>query len=385
MRRILLLILAISLSAGWLISCGSSGSKVGPPQSQKTQFLFLQDAGNYLFTPMVGKFTSAGSGTVFTAYSVVDASTNQPITGQFFSIVLSPDGTKAAIDLYGGIDGNNDQMDIYVVNADGSLNPVALTNDVYDDLMPQFSPDGRKIVFASLRPVPGSTSGEWQWQIALVNTDGSGVEQILPIPMGIDYQMAPTFSPDGTRIATQATGTIDGVPFSGILVTNLNGTNAIALTNPLFSDTCDYCQDQMPSFSPDGRKIAFSRENYTQSPSVSDIYIMNADGTNVTKLTDGVGINSDPLLLNVAGMGQTIVFNSNRDNLSITSGAGFDLYSIGTDGTGLTRLTNNTLFDGMSEWWYNGPGSGTAARSNIRTDSHRPPHRDHPPIHRFRW
>lgn len=161
----------------------------------------------------------------------------------------------------------------------------------------------------------------------------------------------------------------------------------MTLTNPLFSDTCAYCEDQLPSFSADGSKIAFSRENYTQSPSVSDIYIMNADGTNATKLTAGIGINSDPLLLSGSDLAGTILFNSNRGNLGITSGAGFDLYSIKSDGAGLTRLTSNTLLDGMCGWWYEGTGSADAAvrRANILSRKHNPAYRSRPPIRGLHW
>jgi|SRR5579862_577335 len=391
MRKVLLLV-TMSLSSLWLISCGSSSKQVvvppPPPQPSITTFAFMQEAGNYLFSPMLGTFTTTNGTTVFAASAVVDPSTNQPVTGGFYSIILSPDGKKAAIDLYGGLDGDNDQLDIFVADASGSGNPVEVTNDAYEDLMPQFSPDGSKVVFASLRPIPGDTNGYWQWQIAIMNADGSGAEQVLPIAPGIVYQMAPTFSPNGKQIATQAIGNLDsGSPFQGILLTNIDGSNPIYLTNPLFSDTCDYCEDQMPSFSPDGSKIVFSRENYTQSPSVSDIYVMNADGTNVTKLTDGVGINSDPLLLNSSELSGTIVFNSNRDNLSITSGAAFDLYSIKTDGTGLTRLTNNTLFEGMCGWWYTGTGGADTAtrRANPLSREHHPTYRGRPAIRGLHW
>ncbi len=275
-------------------------------------------------------------------------------------------------------------MDIFVADSGGVSNPVEITNDAYEDIMPQFSPDGKRVVFASLRPIPGNSTDEWQWQwqIAIMNADGSGAEQVLPIPPGIVYQMAPTFSPNAKQIATPAIGDLNaGPPFQGILLTNIDGTNPVTLTNPLFSDTCDYCEDQLPSFSGDGSKIGFSRENYTLSPSVSDIYIMNADVTNATKLTDGIGINSDPLLLSGSDLAGTIPFNSNRGNVGITSGAGFDLYSIKSDGTGLTRLTNNTLFGGMCGWWYEGTGSADAAvrRANILSRKHHPTYRSRPP------
>jgi hypothetical protein len=181
----------------------------------------MQEAGNYRFSPMLGKFTTTNGNTVFTAYAVIDPSTNHPVTGAFYSIILSPDGKKAAIDLYGGLDGDTDQRDIFVADSRGVGHPVETTNDAYEDIMPQFSPDGKKVVFASLRPIPGYTTDEWQWQIAIMNADGSGMEQVLPIPPGIVYRMAPTFSPNGKQIATQAIGDLNaGTPFQAILLTN---------------------------------------------------------------------------------------------------------------------------------------------------------------------
>jgi hypothetical protein len=58
----------------------------------------MQEAENYFFTPMLGRFKTANGNIVLTPSAVIDPSTNQPITGAFYSIVLSPDGKKAAID-----------------------------------------------------------------------------------------------------------------------------------------------------------------------------------------------------------------------------------------------------------------------------------------------
>lgn len=112
---------------------------------------------------------------------------------------------------------------------------------------------------------------------------------------------------------------------------------------------------------------------------------MNADGTNATKLTDGIGINSDPLLLSGSDLAGTILFSSNRDNLGIASAAWSDLYSIKNDGTGLTRLTNHTLFAGMCGWWYEGIGNADTAarRANILSRKHHPTYRGRPPIGRL--
>ena len=125
-----------------------------------------------------------------------------------------------------------------------------------------------------------------------------------------------------------------------------DGSNPQMLTNPSSTEGCG-CHDQTPAFSANGSKITFSREDWT-NPDIAhkeDVYIMNADGTGITKLTDGVGINFEPMMLNVAGVGERILFSSNRDNLTMPGGMGFEMYSMNLDGTGMTRLTNNNLYD----------------------------------------
>ena len=376
MRKILLFIAVLSITAAWMVGCGDSAKKVVVvPATPLPNVAFLQGPADMsdMLTPMLGTFTSSGQ---FVTKAVMDTD-NKPVTAEINSIALSADRTKATLDLYGGLDGNSDQWDIWVAKSDLSTNPTQITNDVYDDVLPQFSHDGAKIAYASYRPIPGDINGDYQWQIVVRNASAGGTELVLPIPAGVWYQMHPTFSPDGTKIAMMADGYWNDIPFAGIMITNADGSNPQALTNPLYTEACYYCQDELPTFTADGTKIVFSRDNWNQSPEVADIYVMNAaDGSNLTQLTDGVGLNSDPLAITISSLGESILFNSNRENLDITTSGGFCLYSMKTDGTGLTRLTNNTLFDGFSTWWYGGPGDAAAAR-HASTLSHR-----YQPLHR---
>jgi Tol biopolymer transport system component len=386
MRKILVSSLVLTLTAVWLIACGSSSKPKVLPQT--TVFAFLQEApsaGNYMFSPVRGTFSTIGGNTTFTATTVVDTSTNKPVIGDFGSIILSADSKKATFDLYGGLDGTSNQWDIWVANADGTGNAVQISKDGYEAAFPQFSPDGTKVVYASNRPIPGNESS-YQWQIVVANASGTGTAQVLPIPAGMQYQMHPTFSPDGTKLAMIGggyTSGTSGVPFYGILLTNADGTNAQVLSNALYSDTCYFCYDELPSFTSDGTKIAFSRDNEDQTPEVEDIYIMNADGTGITKLTDSVGINNDPLVLSISAVGERILFSSNRDNVNGGNG-GYDLYSIKTDGTGLTRLTNNTLYDAFSQWWYYIEDPAAAQHMNRVSREHMP-FRGHGATHRVNW
>ncbi|MBI4723251.1 MAG: PD40 domain-containing protein [Candidatus Stahlbacteria bacterium] len=77
-----------------------------------------------------------------------------PSLDQIFSPSFSPNGEFIA--LRGVKDG---AADIYVLNySTGELNPV--TQDIYDDLTPSWSPDGKNIVFSSDRPAQGE---KWKY------------------------------------------------------------------------------------------------------------------------------------------------------------------------------------------------------------------------------
>jgi len=386
MRKFLYFSLILCV-ASWLTGCGSSSKPVVQPQT--SSFAFMQaapSAGTGMFTPALGTFSTLNGNTTFSYKLYMDPTTNQAIAMDMGSIVLSANGTKATFEFYGGTaDFPSNQWDIWVANTDGTGNPVQISNDAYDDAFPSFSPDGTKVVYASYRPIPGDTAGDYQWQIVVANSDGSGTAQVLPIPVGILYQMHPTYSPDGTKLAMMAGGYINegSVAVDGIMLTNADGTNAQVLSNPLYSDACYYCADELPAFTPDGSQIVFSRDNWNQCTEFEDIFVMNVDGTNQTTLTDNIGLNHDPLVLNVSGAGPRILFSSNRDNPTAGDN-GFEIYSMKMDGTSITRLTSNSLFDAFSQWWYEGQESAAARHANLLTREHRM-YRGCAAAHPVRW
>ena len=87
----------------------------------------------------------------------------------------SPDGQKIAFDALEepmlDLEANV-KYDIYVMNSDGS-NIVNLTDDPRADLYPSWSPDGRKIMFGTLRGDPGDLI------LYMMNSDGSGAERFM--------------------------------------------------------------------------------------------------------------------------------------------------------------------------------------------------------------
>jgi Tol biopolymer transport system component len=186
----------------------------------------------------------------------------------------SPDGSKIAF--RSSRDGNHE---IYVMNADGS-NQTRLTNDSAADRDPEWSPDGTKIVFQSARPAAGETG----FRLYTMDADGSNQTQLTSFT-GSATHSSPSWSPDGTQIAY----TCNYGSGLNVCVADADGTNEVQITN----DTSDEIR---PSWSPDGTQIAY--ESSVDSGGQT-IYIMDADGSNKTRITqlfpsfEGYSIYSD--------------------------------------------------------------------------------------------
>lgn len=85
--------------------------------------------------------------------------------------------------------------------------------------------------------------------------------------------------------------------------------------------------DQHPKWSPDSRRISF----VSSRAGNFDLYVMNADGTNVTRLTDDPANDFDPIWM---PDGQSLIFSSERDSRS-------DLYRVWLNDRHVDRLTNH--------------------------------------------
>jgi WD40 repeat protein len=97
----------------------------------------------------------------------------------------------------------------------------------------------------------------------------------------------------------------------------------------------------LPALSPDGSRIVFSSDRF--SPGDLELYVMNADGTGVIRLTNSSGVD---IVSSGAWSpdGSRIVFTSVRDDPH------GDIYVMNADGTGVVRLTNDPAFDALPAW-----------------------------------
>jgi Tol biopolymer transport system component len=99
--------------------------------------------------------------------------------------------------------------------------------------------------------------------------------------------------------------------------------------------TADRDQNTDPSWSPDGKRIAFVKNRGS-----SDIYVMDADGANVTQLTHGEGLNRTPAW---SPDGRRIVFATDRDG-------NWEIYVMEADGSMPTNLSRNPGYDADPAW-----------------------------------
>jgi Tol biopolymer transport system component len=110
--------------------------------------------------------------------------------------------------------------------------------------------------------------------------------------------------------------------FANVWIMNDDGTDALALGLP-----ADQSFD--PSWAPDGKRVLF---NSARGETTTSIYIMNPDGTGVTRITNAPGLVGDT---RPVAFGKQVAF--------VRSVAGtYTIYRVNVDGTGLAPIAPGT-------------------------------------------
>ena len=241
-------------------------------------------------------------------------------------------------------DGN---AEIYVMDTDGG-NQRRLTNNRHDDWNPSWSPDGKRIVFFSNRD-GHVIDGRPTTEIYVMDADGGNQQNLTNHP-GDDH--SPSWSPDGKQIAFSSfRRDRDGnLPHFDIYVMDTDGGNQQRLTN-------NRKNDWNPSWSPDGKQIAFESDRKGDLQNF-EIYVMDADGQNLQNLTNNRVDDGSP---SWSPDGKRIAFASDRSG----NFRSYEIYVIDADGQNLQNLTNHPHND-FSPVWF-GPAFAVAPAGKTLT------------------
>ncbi len=188
--------------------------------------------------------------------------------------------------------------------------------------VPSWSPDGSRIVFA-VNSYEAQSSEQGNWDIYVADADGSSVTR-LTID-NIDH--SPAWSPDGTKIA-YVYGYGDD---QQIRVMNADGSDVQKLTS-------DRGFHASPTWSPDGSQIAYVAFDGTNA----NIYVVNADGSAAHRVTDDPAHEGAPAW---SPDGRLIAFTS--------EGGSRDpgVYAMSPDGTGVTEWAHDPDPANLSIAW----------------------------------
>ena len=187
------------------------------------------------------------------------------------------------------VSGRSGNPEIYVMDADGG-NLRRLTDNSDRDFSPAWSPDGKRIAFISERDGhPRRVPGWFASEIYVMDADGGNQQNLTNNPAN---DRSPSWSPDGKRIAFHSNR--EGRFNYEIYVMDADGGNLQRLTeNPNL--------DEDPAWSPDGERIVFSsaREGHVvHNLDITDeIYVMDADGGNQQRLTENRNNDWNPVLV----------------------------------------------------------------------------------------
>jgi Tol biopolymer transport system component len=238
-----------------------------------------------------------------------------------------------------------------------------------------FFPTKRRILYASTHmaakecpPRPDFRRGYvWpiyaSYDIFTARPDGSDVKQLTKTA---GYDAEATISVDGRKIVftSMRDGDLD------IYTMDASGKNVRRLTTALG-------YDGGPFFSRDGKQIVYRAYHpktpeqiarYKQKlaenliePTVFELWVMNADGTNKRQVTRLGAASFAPYFF---PDGKRIIFASNMND---PKGRNFDLYLVNVDGTGLERITYEETFDGFPMFSPDGKKLVFASNRNAQT------------------
>lgn len=213
---------------------------------------------------------------------------------------------------------------------------------VVSDQYPSFSPDGKSIVFESNRAGPVD-------QIFAMDLESGAIEQLTH---SVEQNEGPVWSPDGASIIFARRITDTPRTTWDIFSMNADGSNVRNLT-------ISPGHDDHPRYSPDGSKIVFNSARQTDFTKLTEqeldnggynyeIYVMNADGSAATRLTDYFEWDTYP---SISRDGKKLLWRRVLpEGGSGESGLNSEIFLSDIDGKNIKNLSNHPSFDGYPVW-----------------------------------
>lgn len=209
------------------------------------------------------------------------------------------------------------------------------------------SANGSKFVFVSGRDTPNATFAQafTTLEIYASNGDASGATRLTNNAFS---EYFPTWSPNGHEIAFESN--------EGYTAVNVRTLRKLYIMNDDGSDRRYLTTGTSATWSPNGQQLAF--HDASLIPGDSDIFVINADGTGRTNLTNSPGYDGDA---DWSPNGQQILFSSRRG-----AGGEVSLYVMNADGSEVTRLTARAKsYESGADWSPNGQHIVFARRDSI--------------------
>jgi len=247
--------------------------------------------------------------------------------------------------------GHNGRIAFHVWDSDGFLqtwvankdlsNQVKLTSESADSGWAVWKPGGAKLAFDSNRADPDPDDPNAINDIFKMNPDGSGIVKLTDSKY---FDANAGWSPDGSRIAFDS----DRRNHQGrqeIYVMDADGTNVRRVT--ALPAKAEF--DQAARFSPDGRRLVFTRyrgnrtvDHGRASAETAALFTVNVDGSGLRQLTSwGLRPNDADWSPN----GTKIVFEAYprfpNSEFDAPSGSHGEVYTMDADGGHLENITDN--------------------------------------------
>ena len=206
---------------------------------------------------------------------------------------------------------------LFVTDANGSA-PIQLTEGPESDQAPAWSPDGARLVFQrSPSESPGS-------MLFTIDAEGGGLTPLTPGAM-------PSWAPDGSRIAFL----VGSGSAPGVWTISPDGTAAQRISTAR-------CTAKPPAWSPDGNYVLCIGPSLTGITLPWFLYRVKSDGSETINLTpQGV----DPTVYSWSQGGTRILYDDAGAN-------GSDIYLMDADGSNATNLTTDPQFSLQPFWIF---------------------------------